>query len=81
MDNLIAEKKARPMIIVMDNLWRRHYNEVRPHSSLGYLTPAEFKAKHLAGSVGGGRSPAMAARAAIRKNEEPLTGPIGAILQ
>ena len=19
--------------------WRRHYNEVRPHSSLGYLTP------------------------------------------
>ena len=24
--------------------WRRHYNEVRPHSSLGYLTPAEFKA-------------------------------------
>ncbi|MGH9163701.1 MAG: IS3 family transposase, partial [Vicinamibacteraceae bacterium] len=27
--------------------WRRHYNEVRPHSSLGYLTPAAFKAKHL----------------------------------
>jgi putative transposase len=25
--------------------WRRHYNEVRPHSSLGYLTPAEFAAK------------------------------------
>jgi len=23
--------------------WRRHYNETRPHSSLGYLTPAEFK--------------------------------------
>ena len=23
--------------------WRRHYNEVRPHSSLGYLTPVEFK--------------------------------------
>jgi len=23
--------------------WRRHYNEVRPHSSLGNLTPAEFK--------------------------------------
>ena len=22
--------------------WRRHYNEVRPHSSLGYLTPREF---------------------------------------
>jgi transposase InsO family protein len=27
--------------------WRRHYNEVRPHSSLGYLTPAAFTAKHL----------------------------------
>ena len=25
--------------------WRQHYNEVRPHSSLGYLTPAEFKAQ------------------------------------
>ena len=24
--------------------WRQHYNEVRPHSSLGYLTPPEFKA-------------------------------------
>ena len=22
--------------------WRRHYNEVRPHSSLGYLTPWEY---------------------------------------
>jgi putative transposase len=25
--------------------WRRHYNEVRPHSSLGYLTPNEFVAR------------------------------------
>jgi putative transposase len=61
--------------------WRRHYNEVRPHSSLGYLTPAEFKANHLAGSIDDGRSPAMPARADIRKNEEPLTGPLGAVLQ
>jgi len=22
--------------------WRRHYNEERPHSSLGYRTPSEF---------------------------------------
>jgi putative transposase len=28
--------------IVIEN-WRRHYNEVRPHSSLGKLTPAQFK--------------------------------------
>jgi putative transposase len=27
--------------------WRRHYNDVRPHSSLGYLTPTEFRAKHV----------------------------------
>ncbi len=25
--------------------WRRFYNEGRPHSSLGYLTPLEFKSK------------------------------------
>jgi putative transposase len=25
--------------------WRRDYNEVRPHSSLGKKTPAEFAAK------------------------------------
>lgn len=29
-------KEAR---IVIEN-WRRHYNEVRPHSSLGYRPPA-----------------------------------------
>jgi putative transposase len=46
--------------------WRRHYNEIRPHSSLGYLTPLEFKA--TGGADGdGGRSPAMPARA-DRKN-------------
>ena len=27
--------------------WRCHYNEVRPHSSLDYRTPAEFKASCL----------------------------------
>lgn len=26
--------------------WRRHYNAVRPHSSLDYLTPFEFKLQH-----------------------------------
>ena len=29
--------------------WRQHYNEVRPHLSLGYLTPAEFKAQRGVG--------------------------------
>jgi putative transposase len=45
--------------------WRRHYNEVRPHSSLGGLTPMEFKAQHLA-TLNGGRSPALPARADLR---------------
>lgn len=27
-------------IVIED--WRRHYNEVRPHSSLGYVTPAQM---------------------------------------
>ena len=42
---------------------------VRPHSGLAYLTPAAFKAKHLADIVGG-RSPAMPARADVTKNGE-----------
>jgi putative transposase len=25
--------------------WRKHYNEKRPHSSLGYKTPAQFRAE------------------------------------
>lgn len=32
-------REAAPVI----ETWRQHYNEVRPHSSLDYLTPAEFK--------------------------------------
>ncbi|TEA74897.1 transposase, partial [Allopusillimonas soli] len=27
-------------VIIED--WRRHYNEIRPHSSLNYLTPRQF---------------------------------------
>jgi hypothetical protein len=44
--------------------WRRHYNAVRPHSSLGYLTPAQDTRKHLADlMMDGGCSPALPARA------------------
>ena len=60
--------------------WRRHYNEVRPHSSLAYLTPAAFKTKHLADDDRG-RSPAMPARADMTKNGARLTDPIGPIFQ
>jgi len=39
-------QQARSTIAV----WRRDYNEVRPHSSLQYLTPHEFKRQHHASS-------------------------------
>lgn len=61
--------------------WRRHYNEVRPHSSLRYLTPLEFKAQQRAGSDDGGRSPATPARAAQDEDRNQLTAPEGAVLQ
>ena len=32
--------------------WRRHYNDERPHSALGYRTPAEVAATAPAGAVG-----------------------------
>lgn len=31
---------------VLIEKWRQHYNDVRPHSSLGYLTPNQFKRKY-----------------------------------
>jgi putative transposase len=48
--------------------WRRHYNEVRPHSSLGYRTPLEFKAS-LCSPDDGGRSPAAPAHADQEEHE------------
>ena len=34
--------RSREEARVLIESWRRHYNEVRPHSSLGYPTPREF---------------------------------------
>jgi putative transposase len=60
--------------------WRRHYNEVRPHSSLGYLTPLEFKSTRAA-DRDGGHSPAMPARAAQEEQSQERTTLTGAIFQ
>ena len=38
--------RSRPEAVALIEAWRKHYNDVRPHSSLGYLTPREFKSKH-----------------------------------
>jgi putative transposase len=35
--------RTRAEAVAVIETWRCHYNEVRPHSSLGYLTPQEFK--------------------------------------
>jgi len=35
--------RSRPEAIAVIEAWRQHYNKVRPHSSLGYLTPQEFR--------------------------------------
>jgi len=37
--------RSRAEAKVVIEAWRRHYNQVRPHSSLGYLTPAAFAAR------------------------------------
>jgi putative transposase len=37
--------RSRTEAKVIIESWRQHYNEVRPHSSLGYLTPNEFVAR------------------------------------
>lgn len=39
MEYFRCRAEAAPVI----ESWRKHYNEVRPHSSLGYLTPIEYK--------------------------------------
>jgi putative transposase len=38
--------RSRHEAKVLIETWRRHYNAVRPHSSLDYRTPLEFKAHH-----------------------------------
>jgi len=64
--------------------WRRHYNEVRPHSSLAYRTPHEFK-EIAETTTRTGRSAAAPPHAEQDEDrtEEPnvLTNPEGAILQ
>jgi putative transposase len=38
--------RSRREAKVIIEIWRQHYNVVRPHSSLDYLTPIEFKQHH-----------------------------------
>jgi len=60
----------------MIEAWRKHYNEVRPHSSLGYLTPAAFVAKirhdEAAPAQATGQSAAVFGACALRPVAQPL---------
>ena len=38
--------RSRKEAAVLIEIWRRHYNDVRPHSSLDYRTPIEFRRHH-----------------------------------
>ena len=38
--------RSRAEAAIVIETWRQHYNAVRPHSSLNYLTPTEFKQQH-----------------------------------
>ena len=67
--------RSRAEAKVVIEKWRRHYNEVRPHSSLGYLTPAEFAARmkeqDAASAPATGRTAAVCGASALRPVASP----------
>jgi putative transposase len=67
--------RSRAEAKVVIETWRRHYNEVRPHSSLGYLTPAEFAARigsqDAASRPATGRTAAVCGASALRPVASP----------
>jgi len=44
--------RSREEARVIIEQWRRHYNHVRPHPSLEYLTPIEFKLRYDSTTAG-----------------------------
>jgi hypothetical protein len=58
---------------VLMRTWRRHFNEVRPHSSLGYMTPNEFVASITTNAPTARRSgPLRCVASALRCAAQPL---------
>jgi len=73
--------RSRAEAKVVIEAWRQHYNEVRPHSSLGYLTPNEFverlaRSAHASATgrcaaVHGASAPRPVAEPSLRGHMEP----------
>ena len=65
--------RSRAEAKVIIEAWRRHYNAVRPHSSLDYLTPNEFVERLARPALGSatGRSAAVYGAFAPRPVAEP----------
>ena len=76
--------RAEAKIII--ETWQRHYNEVRPHSSLGYLTPKEFAALQVnpasrdatgrAAAVLGPSRPGPLPQSPRRRQGQQMEGPV-----
>ena len=67
--------RSRAEAKVVIETWRQHYNEVRPHSSLGYLTPVEFadrlKEQDAVSDQATGRTAAVCGASALRPVASP----------
>ena len=65
--------RSRAEAMVVIETWRRHFNSVRPHSSLGYLTPSQFVARGAKSSdrQATGRIAAVCGASALRPVAQP----------
>jgi len=72
LDGEIFYSLAEAKIVIES--WRRHYNAVRPHGSLGYKPPApEVFVPALAGRAGGCAIPASYAARARAESDQPVS--------
>ena len=67
--------RSRAEAKVVIETWRKHFNEVRPHSSLGYMTPTAFvarlKEQDAASVPATGRIAAVCGASALRPVAQP----------
>jgi putative transposase len=66
--------RSRAEAKVIIEAWRQHYNEVRPHSSLDYLTPNEFVARQV--NAASGRATGQGAAVCGPPRPGPLHNPL-----